>query len=554
MGNKNNNLEDFLRRKFSDLENSEEAWTKPSLAVKKDVLDKIIEAPNKRRKKVFFILLILGIVASCGLFEYFKEKPVEKENFLYAKKIRTDVKSLEVLSEDKDVDSFTKNSVKNGSKNIDLVEELSNDGLLEQNVLLRQIVEKQNDIISQLKKENLTTQKKVAQGKAARTTVIEKESKEVFKTLLETKNQLKVEQNKLKFLNKTQEEEIELLKNEKELLLNRLNAPIYASNSKQETDEIVTKNKIAFETIKPLITKELERKETLVDLVNLEEGFDLDKPKKKIEFEIGYQFGIRGRMTEVIEYIERQEVITNQATNKFLVSHVHGLNVGVAPLKNFWIKTGAHVGSMNLHQKHSVKFVYNANTTPTVTLIAYADGINDLSRTGVNLLDENIEGLANTQSIVNGDELDLTFQTNLMLTYLQIPLEFNYIYGKKRLKALFQLGGQWNLLNYKYYMNAFDIETNNQNNTSADIKNKEKSDAFSVQYFGLHAGLGLNYNISKHLVFQGLFSYEYYFQYNPLGQGLYHNVNNYQAAVGAKVAGHLSNMGFGVKFGLNYRF
>jgi len=300
----------------------------------------------------------------------------------------------------------------------------------------------------------------------------------------------------------------------------------------------------------------LEENELVVDSVNLEENFGLNKPKKKIGFEVGYQLGVRGGMAELIEYIEGQGAITNQVKDQFLVSHVHGLNIGISPVKNFWIKTGVHVGNRDLHQKHHVKFIYNSNSTSTVTSGAYADNINNVSFTGTSTIQKNIETLANTQGIVNGDEVELDFQTNLVLTSLQIPLEFNYSYGKKKLQALFQLGGQWNLLNYQYYMYGFETKINNQSSLNLNEENGRKPTESSVQYWGLHAGIGLSYNISKHFVFQGVFSYDYYFQRNILNRDTFEDagVQHSTPIIAYKVVKPISNMRFGLKLGLNYRF
>jgi hypothetical protein len=564
MRNKDNNLKDFLRRKFSDIEDLEEAWTKPSLMVRNSVLDQITEpTPNKRKKAFLLFLLLLGVLAGVGLFEYIKGRNVVDEATLDTKNIRTDAEILAIESGEKQLNSLAKKSAKSNARKINAVTGFSKDELRQKNASLIKVVQRQNDIITQLKKENLGTKENTIEKKLRKETFLEGHSKEAFKNLLEVNKHLKIEQDKLNFLNETQGEEIERLNDEKQLLLDSLNGQIYAFSSKPEEKEITrTKNKIAFQPVKPLIANELKENELIAnefvtDSVNLEVDFGLEKPKKKVGFEVGYQLGIRGGMAEVIEYVGQQGVITNQVKDKFLVSHVHGLNVGISPVKNFWIKTGAHVGNMNLHQTHHVKFIYNSNSSAsTVTSGAYAEDINNLSFIGISTINKNIGTLANAQGTVNGDELELDFQTNLVLTSLQIPLEFNYMYGKKRLQALFQLGGQWNLLNYQYYMYGFETKITNQSNLSLSDASAGKPDASSVQYWGLHAGVGLNYNISKHLTFQGVFSYEYYFPIKNLNRDLSYDsgVHASTPIIADKVANSISSMRFGLKLGLNYRF
>lgn len=551
MGNKNNNLEDFLRRKFSEIENSEEAWTKPNLTVRNAVLDEIT-TPNKKRKKAgLFFLLLLGVLMSVVLFEFFKEEQATAKIDFHTKEIKRAAEVLDNASIKAELSPVTKKMIEDNIERAEATTEFSKDKLLERNTLLRTVIQNQNDIITQLKKENLVAQNNSVENELVKDISLGDESTEKFQNLLEANHQLKIEQTKLEFLNKEQRKEIETLNQEKELLLDRLDAQVLASNSKETYETTTIKNKIAFETIKPLVANKLDEKVVVVEPVTLEEGFGLDQPKKKIEFEVGYQLGFRGRMAEVIEYTEQQGTITNQVKDKFLVSHVHGLNIGISPVKNFWIKTGAHVGNMNLHQKHAIKFIYDANRTSVVTSGAYTEDINDLSRSGISTLETNIGALANAQGAVNGDELDLNFQTNLVLTYLQIPLEFNYLYGKKKLQALFQVGGQWNLLNYQYYMHGFGTKINNQSNMSL-TDNVDLPEKSSVQYWGLHAGVGLNYHISKHFVLQGLLSYEYYFQYNGLNPAP--SNGNQVHAINYKEASPVSNMGFGLKLGLNYRF
>lgn len=557
MGNNNNNLDNFLRGKFSDIENSEEAWTRPSLNVKNNILAQITEPPQKKRKRALFLLLfLLGALASFGLYESCKSKKDVHRAPFDVQERNTNAKEDTILV-DNNSNYLAKNLAESNSETINRVPRFSKDELLERNALLKKVIQNQNDIITQLQKENLKAQSNSVEDKLTKERLNDDQSKDQFKGLLAMNSRLEIEQNRLKFLNKTQEEEIDQLKNEKQLLLDRLKKQAAVANSKREREDIESiKNVIAFEEVKPLVATELEGKDLLVEPVKLEENFGLDQPKKKIEFEVGYQLGLRGKMTEIIDYAEEQGTITNQVKDKLLVSHVHGLNIGISPIKNFWIKTGAHVGNMNLHQKHNVKFTYNSNNQLTFSPQAYTNEINNLSRAGISTLQENVELLDDAQYIQNGDLVDLDFQTNLVLTYLQIPLEFNYQYGKKRLQALFQLGGTWNLLNYQYYMHGFETIQNNQSRTYlSDHNNSESKDA-SVSYWGLHAGLGLSYNISKHLVFQGLCSYEYSFQEYPIGQGMTYNTQyvGQPTQTTPKTAGISSSMGFGVKLGLNYRF
>jgi len=559
MKNKNNNLNNFLRRKFSDIDDLEDEWTKPSLMVRNSVLDQITESSQKKRKKIFFFfLLLLGVLASFGLFECIKGKNAVEEASFYARNIRIDTGTLGTEFVEKNLNSLTKESAENKSRNINTVTEFSKEGLLERNALLIEIVQNQNDIITQLKKENLETKENTIEKNSRKEAAIKGHSKEAFKNLLEANSRLEIEQKKLRFLNEIQQEEIEILNSEKQLFLDSLNLEIYASSSKQEENERTTiGDEIAFQSIKPLIKNKLEKSELVVDSINLEEGFGLEKPKKKVKFEVGYQLGIRGGMTEVIEYVERQGFITNQVKDKLLVSHVHGLNIGISPVKNLWIKTGVHIGNMNLHQTHNVKFIYNSNSSAsTVTSAAYANDINNLSFIGISTINKNIETLSNTQGTVNGDELKLDFQSNLVLTTLQIPLEFNYTYGKKKLQALFQLGGQWNLLNYQYYIHDFEAKITNQENLSLSDDSGGKPEVSSVQYWGLHAGIGLNYNISKHLTFQGVFSYEYYFPTKSLNRDMYYDDTIYNSTpiIAYKAVNTISSMRFGLKLGLNYRF
>jgi hypothetical protein len=555
MGNKNNNLEDFLRGKFSDLENLEEEWAKPSSRVRSDVLDQITKPNEKKRKRAFlFFFLLFGIGISSLLFAYFKSGKDVKEINFDREKISRETEILDTEPTKKQSDFLTQPTRNTTAKSREASTGFSKEELIERNTLLRTVIQNQNDVITQLKKEILRPQKNTAEQKLEKD-LEGKKSKELVKTLLETNDQLKREQGKLKVLNKVQQKEIEQLNYEKQLLLDSFNTQVYALNLREKGEEIPTiKSRIAFEDIKPLAGTELEEKKVVVEPIILQDNFSLDKPKRKVEFEIGYQLGLRGRMTEVIEYIEGQGTINTQLKDKFLVSHEHGLNIGVSPIKNFWIKTGAHIGSTNLHQKHAIKFNYDANRIGATTSIGYTDYMNDLSLAGINILQRNIDELSNAQGAVSGDELDVNFQTNLVLTSVQIPLEFNYLYGKKKLQGLFQLGGQWNLLNYKHYIDGVDL-VSSQNTSQYATSSSSIFDApekSSVQYWGLHAGVGLSYNISKSLVFQGMFSYEYYFQHKIPSEDLL----VYQLALGIsdKVAKPISNMRFGLKLGLNYRF
>lgn len=557
MENENNNLEDFLRGKFSEIENSEEAWAKPSFRVRNDVLDEITKPDQKKRKRAFLLFLFLlgALLISFGLYASNQGKKDIKKAPFYAQEQGVNTKESSKTVENNS-NSLTKKIAESNIEIANVVAESSKEELLERNALLKKVIQNQNDIIIELQKERLQTKNNTKEHQFAKETLKNNQSNNELNNLLAANNRLNIEKKKLKFLNENQQKEIEQLDNEKQLLLDRLNTVVYSA--KRERDDIETiRDEIAFEEVKPLIANELEEEALVVEPVNISDDFGLDQPKRKVKFEVGYQLGIRGKMTEVIEYVERQGVITNKVKDKFLVSHVHGLNIGISPVKNFWIKTGAHVGNMDLHQKHNAKFIYNSNTPATVNRQAYTNTneINYLSRLGIYTLEENIALLVDAQGTQNGDQVDLDFQTNLVLTYLQIPLEFNYIHGKKRLQALFQLGGTWNLLNYQYYMHGFETIQSNQSRTYLMDKNSRESKGVSMGYWGLHAGVGLNYNISKHLVLQGLCSYEYYFKESPLKQGLTYSSQFLQPGQTVRnTAGISSNMGFGIKLGLNYRF
>lgn len=557
MGDKNNNLEDFLRRKFSDIEKSEGAWTKPSLTVKNDILNQITEPTRKKRKRILlFFIFLLGALNSIGLFKFFLEKDGAKKTILRTELVRTDVDTFKTKPSNDPLNSFTKEPLKINSKSSNVATKVSTDELIAQNALLRTVIQNQNDIIIQLKEENLAAQKN-SNKQGLENTLSENKLQKEFKALLRKNNLLEVKQEELKALNKVQYNEIELLKYEKKILTDSLSTQIYALNRIEQATKLTPKERstIACQNVKPIVAIGVEATEVVVEPIVLEDNLGLDEPKRKAKFEVGYQLGMRGRITEVIEYIDYQGTITNQVKEKLLVSHVHGLNIGISPVKNFWIKTGAHVGNINLNQGHKFKSIYNSNSSLPVKVTAYTDKINSFSQKAINTLQENIGGLANAQNVVNGDELILNFQSNLVLTYLQIPLEFNYMYGKKRLKGLFQLGGQWNLLNYQYYIHGFQTKINNQNNTGFDKSaSKVLLDESSIQYFGVHTGVGLSYNISKHWNIQGLLSYEYYFHYKTSGNPSSVGAQALASSVSSKVPSAIFNMGFGVKLGLNYRF
>lgn len=549
MDNNKDNLGEFLRKKFSEIEGKEEEWSTPSLEVRNNVLDQITEMPEKKKKRgVLFFLIFLGLVMSISFFEFWDGEKMKEELSLSREKNKMDVGILNTESVNKHLNSLTQKEIEDESKTIET--NFSNSELIEQNTLLKTIVDHQNDIIKDLKEENLTTAKSITDSKS----IQEASTIEAFKELLRANKNLKTEQEKLRVLNNTQQEKIKILSNENQLLLDRLNTQIYASNlAKEENLKEREKSAIVVQDIEPLIKKGLTTEEIFIEPVNLIEDFGLNNPKKKVQFELGYQLGFQGRIREVIEYTEQQGRLTNQLNNKLLVSHMHGLNVGISPIRNFWIRTGGHIGNMNLHQKHQVKLIYNSNSSTALTGLTDSD-VHQLSNTGISTLERNIDALANAQGVVDGDNLDLNFETNLVLTALQIPLEFNYLYGKKRLQALFQLGGQWNLLNYQYYIHGFETKINNQNNVSLSVGEEAISSPgkTSVNYWGVHAGVGLNYNISKHFVLQGLFSYEYHFQYDLQSQPS--SLQFSSAGGNYKARRAISNMRFGIKLGLNYRF
>ncbi|BDS13291.1 hypothetical protein [Aureispira anguillae] len=549
MEDKNKNLEDFLRKRLSNMENEDEAWARPSQTTKQQVLEQILMPADKKQKKVLFFYVMLAAIGLLMLaYIGCLQKDIAALTALNNQHITLNTsKQQDLLPSKTEINKNSANEKK--SKPFDALnganekrEQIEKDDLIETNNSLKAIIQQQQHVITSLEKEQKQGEIKVKNSENNDHLV--KRTQELLAINRVLEQQLK----RLKIRNEQQKQQIKNLNEEKELLLGDLRE---CTTSLDKAAKSMLANKDGINEIKPIEIVDIkeEPQEQIVTPL-LEDDFQLKQFHKGKKFEIGYQLGGRGIMTDVIRSVESQRSMTDVKKNKFLFAHSHGVHGSASPIRNFWIGTGFDLGFSNLYEDHNIEVAYKAGNGQVSTSGHVEDNIALSSNLGTTLIQEHIDVLF-PQGISDGDLVELGFRTDLALKHYQIPLELSYRYGKKRLECIFLLGGQWNLLNYQQRIHSFYGQAKGQDLDFS--KTTELKSTFSMQYWGIYIGTGLNYHISKHFNLKGLFSYEYNF---IAQQSNGSNIGTQQSGgqQDIETSPVLVNLGLAFKLRLSYRF
>lgn len=537
MGDKNNNLGDFLYGKLSNMDNEKAAWARPSHEVRQRVLGEILEPTQKKQKKVlfFYTLLMATVVFLLGYIGCL-HKDIARLTALNQKQVKTT--EVDPLLSSKKALEEEEASVPN--REVDHPNWESREDLRTANHNLKEIIQEQKKLISSLRKKQ--EEVKIGGGDYKNDLINQKQVDS------DNKKRLEAAVDSYQAKDKQQQQQINSLQKENKLLMADLNQ----CTAVLEHGQVVSSNLAKMSRIKPIEVAPIKGKDQTSRVEPLsKEDFKLKKQKDRNKFEIAYQLGLRGMRTDVVRLVESELSKADVERNKVVFAPTQGLHFAASPFRNFWIGTGIDLGFAKLCEKHEVTFPYKAGSGHVSTSGHIQDKMFLSSNFGTNILQNYIDVML-PQAIVDGDPIQLNFETNLALKHYQVPLEFSYQYGKKRLECIFLLGGQWNMIQYQYRIHSFSGQARGQQLDFS--KAQEQSAAFAIQYWGLHIASGLNYRISKHFNIKGLLFYEYNFIPQKYHQG--NNVGTQQSGGqqnSSPVLGK-TDIGLAFKLRLSYRF
>ena len=572
MEDKNNNLEDFLRKKFSGIEDEGGDWARPSQRTREQVLAQIVPAStpfwNRKRVALLSVLLLAFLMGSYIIYlnqniselrttvnqqEQQLEQLLlkEQQSNTYAfnpskNKAGTNQNSTAQLAENSKNTTETiahKNNqtrppaIQNNTEN--------NTNKTTENTNSNPIKAKD---IAALEAEVATSKKEIANlkkalGKHQRVGAITTTA-----IALKAENQaLKTEQKALKKELNRSKEEVTRLQSDRALLIERLNEAtinnaiaegnVVDSELEQGVDiETNTNQFLPALAGLPLTDAALEKAEA-INLVEPNPAFALKKKRSKVQFDVGYEFALQGLFTEIQRNIQGQRPVAGGNNSTVLLLHNHALKIGCSPFKNFWVRTGFQVGFASMDKDYRMGIAYDdddeyirqdgnrGNDFTIQTGSIYAQSINEVRATIPNNISE-------------GDLFEFNVDNEIKFQRYQIPLELEYHLGKDKLRWIVQLGSKYNFLLYKQQEGEINASASNQS-ISFDQHNAslvdEPLEPLIMDYFSIHGGVGAQYQLTDHWGLRALFNVEYNFIEN----------DNFTSA---------SRAGLSFKLGLNYKF
>ncbi len=453
MENKNNNLEDFLRKKLSDFSEISDSWDKPDAGVWVQAQQ---EFPGFAKSKSFRfdtfwkVGLFLLLLFSIGYIIF-----LQRENHVL--KLELDKKTEEIW------------------QNQEIA--VSDENLLE----------KSTTIIAD--NEKLATQNKL----------------------------LYKQKTEIEHLFRLQQESIIRLTNENQGLQNSIKkntslAPALSNISdikSGSTKNINTGKAIAkdHQSIHFLFKKTNKIEGPGFPKLDVSISF-IPLKKKRRKFEVGYEYALLGLNIPVETGFG--DLSKNKSNNR-VYAQAHGFYFAYAPQKNLYIRTGLRTSTTTVQQNSKLNVEYDKSGEYIKQNGAIGNDLKFDTKTFDNHTKSDITvEIPQGAAIENGDFLIVNFSDYQNLRYFQVPLGVEYFYGKGRWQWHLQGGIQWTQITFGDYTLNAKIYTKDEELPVDKIKVYSKSQP-SKQYFSSYGGFGLNFQISETLHARADLAYTYDF-------------------------------------------
>lgn len=457
MENKDNNLGDFFRKKFSEFDGSEGEWGRPDVSVRENLLDEISTAQKPAAASVsnlfWKIALIVALLLLGGFAFYLRTENRNLQQALNEQKSKTEIINEELINQK---EAF-ENKITQLEKNI-------------------------NNQISESESIEKNNQERLAEI-----------------DLLRVKNtRLNSENTELK------NEKIQLLLEVEEI-----------KNRPKEIVEIVKSENgenIFLETIKAVLPIALAQKvelkeneggitedETLEEKVEKPE-LNLEKEIKTIEtkrkkFEVGYEYALMGLDLSTERRFALQRDVAQNSQSRKINAHSNGAFFAYSPRENFWLRGGVRFSSVSFSNSYVTGLDYdkemetvepNGSTSNQLMLTTSTPYSETQAEFNVRFPDG--------EELNNGDLLRVAITDLQRLNYLQIPFGVEYHFGEKRLKWLIQGGGVINRISIGDY--SFTVRTFARNRIVPVERERVVSRDIPRQfYLGMYGGAGADFQL-----------------------------------------------------------
>lgn len=241
---------------------------------------------------------------------------------------------------------------------------------------------------------------------------------------------------------------------------------------------------------------------------NVQLGFDpfTIKPSR---IEIGYQASWKSQNLAATWRFENLRHASGGEEDQQKWMQMHGLDVGIPLRRNLWIRTGLKVGRLNVDQSYNLTVAYDNQREFSLRDSLYA---NDLTLTKSTLYGESEEEirilLARRGDLRDDELIEVSLQESYTRRLVQVPLGLSYFHGENRLQWWIQAGVQWNhLRGYNYELTA-NVETEGRF-IKLEHRHSRQRPSYHKQYLSTYGGVGLNYQLTRHVHVRGGLSYQF---------------------------------------------
>lgn len=494
MDNKYSEFSDFLKKKLKEAERKNNDWDKPEGVVKEKLLQHISDVVTTTpasvtkplfaaNKLVYMALVSAALLVWGGYTFHLYTKNVDLKTTLTNKSIALDCETLEDTKQKHANEIATllqENKIVNNAKTI----------VYEENTSLKQQLEKQENVLSQLNKEiqSLYSFNKKNDLKE------ELNHHHLIKNINDLNEQLQERQNRIAHLEwlyqnlkllqeRTYESNVNLLKQ---------NVPYYKYCVQKEEAGL------PLQPITPRLSTLPDELTGLPKYQSVFPTFITQLKRKRFEFGYSYSFS---KPDIVIENSLQNPAGFSQTAYGYGDYKNHGFSgfsVGYSPRQKFWIKTGIHLNKQVVSNYFgtSVKYfnlkegeIYTTsniveNRLSFLTKTEYAETTNPIS----------IE--FNRNKLSANDDMDFQIKSKQQLNYLRIPLSVERYFGKKRIQGFISGGFQLTRITGNQTIEA-DVQSNkveietSYSNQSQNIK--------PIHFMNFYGGLGINYRIVANL-------------------------------------------------------
>lgn len=308
--------------------------------------------------------------------------------------------------------------------------------------------------------------------------------------------------------NNISKQKVELItKNAKEKALKSI------SNTSIDQHKILTKiqmlDSISIEPIdKEIVILEMDEEDSINTTFKVE--------NRRLEFkrfELGYEYGKLGFKSVIkTEYKDFKDG-ANKSVTKEVFSNSNGFYAAFFLKKpnypsNLWLRTGIRNTNIVIEQDVMLSSIYDKTGEYIKTNGEIGNDLT-LKSTGFYTETESTISISIPQGTVleTGDSIFSKMVNYQKFNLIQIPIGVAYQYGERNLKLRMEGGFQWNKASFSEYLVDGTVEGKNEELKIDKIE--IISERTNKQFWGVYAGLGIDYSLSENWVLGVSLNYRY---------------------------------------------